>query len=67
MVKILSKYDSNEYKEEIKEEKMDIENEENMNNNHINYNYNEVSEKYYKEIIEPFIQKNDTLDDPTQS
>ena len=67
MIKILSKYDKNKYdvlSEE--EEEMDLD-EEDMNNNYnINYNYNEVSEKYYKEKIEPFIQQNESLEDQTK-
>ena len=66
MIKILSKYDKNDYKEKFEEEKMDIEEEEINNNNDINYNYNEVSDKYYKEKIEPFIQQNDTMADKTK-
>ena len=66
MIKILSKYDKNDYKEKFEEEKMDIEEEEINNNFDINYNYNEVSDKYYKEKIEPFIQQNDTMVDKTK-
>ena len=44
---------------------MDIEEEEKDNN--INYNYNEVSDKYYKEKIEPFIQRNTTKEDKSKS
>ena len=67
MIKILSKYDKNNYKEFSKEEKMEIDEEEMNNSYNINYNYNEVSDKYYKEKIEPFIQQNDTLEDQTKS
>ena len=67
MIKILSKYDKSKYNENIKEDKMDIE-EENINKNpNINFNYNEVSEKYYQEKIEPFIQQNDDVEDQAKS
>ena len=67
MIKILSKYDKNKYDEKSEEEKMDIEDNEEINNTYnINYNYNEVSEKYYNEKIEPFIQQNETLEDQTK-
>jgi len=65
MIKILSKYDKSDYKQNYEEEKMDIEEE--MDNNYdINYNYKEVSDKYYKEKIEPFIQQNDDKEDQTK-
>ena len=68
MIKILSKYDKNDYTGISEEEKMDIDEEEDKNNSYnINYNYNEISDKYYKEKIEPFIQQNDTLEDQTKS
>ena len=72
MIKILSKYDKNKYSENISQDLMDID-EENMNDNNynknqnINFNYNEVSEKYYQEKIEPFIQQNDDNEDKTKS
>ena len=66
MIKILSKYDKNDYKEFSEEEKMEIDEEEMNNSYNINYNYNQVSEKYYKEKIEPFIQQNDTIEDQTK-
>ena len=69
MIKILSKYDKSKYNENMKEDLMDIDEENiNINNNqNINFNYNEVSEKYYQEKIEPFIQQNDDNEDQTKS
>ena len=70
MIKILSKYDKNKYSENSDDNKMDIDDEvleKNGQNENINYNYNEVSEKYYKEKIEPFIQENDSGEDQTKS
>ena len=67
MIKILSKYDKSQYDENIEIKKMDIDEEDENINHEINYNYNEVSEKYYKEKIEPFIQQNDPLEDQSIS
>ena len=67
MIKILSKYDKCQYDENIEIKKMDIDEEDENINHEINYNYNEVSEKYYKEKIEPFIQQNDPLEDQSIS
>ena len=67
MIKILSKYDKSQYNQKNEEEKMDIENEEMNNNPNINFNYNDISDKYYKEKIEPFIQENDNDEDQSKS
>ena len=65
LIKILSTKVNNISEIEIKKDNMDIEEEEKDNN--INYNYNEVSDKYYKEKIEPFIQRNTTKEDKSKS
>jgi len=82
IIKILSKNNNNKIKEEemeieeedynesqtkkqIKEEYLEIDNENNEEN--INYNYNEISDKYYKEKIEPFIQQNVTEVDKSKT
>ena len=66
MVKILSKYDSSQYDGESSEEKMDIDDDKKIYNN-INFNYKEISDKYYQEKIEPFIQQNEVKEDKTKS
>ena len=58
-------YNGSQTKKKIKEENLEIENEKNEKN--INYNYNEISDKYYKEKIEPFIQQNATEVDKSKT
>ena len=65
MIKILSKNMKNVNEDEIKEDNMETEDEQNDLN--INFNYNEISDKYYKEKIEPFIQQNTTIEDQTKT
>ena len=65
MIKILSKSDNKLKEEELKEDNiMEIEEKEDSN---INYNYNEISDKYYKEKIEPFLQENITVEDKSKA
>ena len=54
MINILIKNNAIQSKQKI-ENFMEIEEEENNNLNDINYDYKKISEKYYKEKIEPFI------------
>ena len=61
MIEILSKNKKNIIKNEIKEDNMTIEDEQNDLN--INFNYNEISDKYYKEKVEPFIIQNTVIED----
>ena len=65
MIKIISKKDENISIQEIKEDIMEIEEDENDKN--INYNYNEISDKYYQEKIEPFIQQNTAIEDKSKT
>ena len=66
MIKILSKNDKKISKEEVKEEdNMEIEDVE--KDNKINFNYNEISDKYYIEKIEPFIQQNTVVEDKSKT
>jgi predicted DNA-binding WGR domain protein len=60
-----SKIDKQSLKAEIKENIMDIEEE--LKDNKINYNYKEVSNKYYNEIIKPYIKRNIADEDITKS
>jgi len=64
MIKILSKPDKKISEEKVKEDNMEIEDVE--KDNKINYNYNEISDKYYNEKIEPFIQQNTVVEDKSK-
>ena len=69
MINILKKHKALESKQK-KEKFMEIEADEigGFNNvKNINYDYQKVSQKYYKEIISPFILLNKPLQDPTKS
>ena len=66
MINILKKIAGSEItKGKVKEEVMEIEEEE--IDNDINYNYNEISDKYYNEKIEPFIQQNNIVEDKSKT
>ena len=64
MIKILSKKGKDLPEVNINEDNMYIEEDK---DNDINYNYEEVSDKYYKEKICPFIQQNTNTEDKSKS
>ena len=67
MIKILKNTTGSETsKEKVKEDNMDIDKEEIMDDI-INYNYNEISDKYYNEKIEQFIQQSTTVEDKSKA
>ena len=66
MIKLLSKKDKIIDEEKLKKENI-MEIEEKKEDDEINYNYNEISEKYYKEKIEPFIQENISEEDKSKA